>query len=77
MSNSTTSILVPIDSTEQTVIALSQSYNLARLTNSKIVLLSVDEGHPPFVQKKLDELAKDASAKSGQPVETMIRRECI
>ena len=43
MSNSTPSILVPIDSTEQTIIALNQSYNLARLTQSKIVLLTVDE----------------------------------
>ena len=67
------SILVPIDSTEQTVIALSQSYNLARLTNSKIILLSVDEGNPPFAQKMLDELAKEASLKSGQPVETLFR----
>ncbi|OFY82673.1 MAG: hypothetical protein A3F72_02330 [Bacteroidetes bacterium RIFCSPLOWO2_12_FULL_35_15] len=67
-------ILVPIDSTEQTVIALSQSYNLARLTNSKIILLSVDEGNGPLVQKKLDELAKEASVKSGMPVETMIRQ---
>lgn len=74
MSTKISSILVPIDSTEQTIIALSQTYNLARLTNSKIVLLSVDEGNPPFVQKKLDQLAKDASAKSGQPVETMIRK---
>jgi hypothetical protein len=66
-------ILVPIDSTEQTIIALQQTYNLARLTNSKIVLLSVDEGEPPFVQNRLAELAKEASKKSGQPVETMIR----
>ena len=69
-----TSILVPIDSTEQTIIALQQSYNLARLTNSKIVLLSVDEGEPPFVQGHLDELAKEASIVSGQLVETMIRK---
>jgi nucleotide-binding universal stress UspA family protein len=74
MATQISSILVPIDSTEQTIIALSQTYNLARLTNSKIVLLSVDEGNPPFVQKKLDQLAKEASAKSGQPVETMIRK---
>lgn len=67
------SILVPIDSTEQTMIALSQSYNLARFTNSKIVLLSVDEEKSPAVKKKLDELAKIASQKSGQPVETMVR----
>ena len=71
---STNSILVPIDSTEQTMIALSQSYNLARLTNSKIVLLGVDEGNnASSFKKKLDELAKVASQKSGQPVEITIR----
>ncbi len=68
------SILVPIDSTEQTIIALHQSYNLARLTNSKIVLLSIDEDDTKNVQKRLDELAKEASEKSGQPTETMIRK---
>ncbi len=68
-----TCILVPIDSTEQTIIALHQTYNLARLTNSKIVLLSVDEGEPPFAHNRLEELAKEASAASGQPVETMMR----
>ena len=67
------SILVPIDSTEQTIIALHQTYNLARLTNSKIVLLSVDEGEPPFVKNRLEMLAKEASKDSGQPVETMMR----
>lgn len=70
---SANSILVPIDSTEQTMIALSQSYNLARLTNSKIVLLSVDDKKSATAKKKLDELAKTASQKSGQPVETMVR----
>lgn len=68
------SILVPIDSTEQTIIALGQSYNLAKLTNSKLVLLSVDEGKSKDVQKKLDELAKEAAKKSGMPVETMARK---
>jgi nucleotide-binding universal stress UspA family protein len=68
------SILVPIDLTDQTIIALGQSYNLARLTNSKIVLLAVDEGKPKDIQKRLDELAKEASVKSGQPVETMVRK---
>ncbi len=74
MPTSTSCILVPIDHTEQTIIALSQSYNLARLTNSKIVLMSVDEGKKNDVQKRLDELAKEASSKSGQPVETMVRK---
>lgn len=69
----TTSILVPIDSTEQTMIALSQTYNLARFTNSRIVLLSVEEEKSPSTKKKLEELAKVAMEKSGQPVETFIR----
>lgn len=67
-------ILVPIDATEQTIIALSQSYNLARLTNSKIVLLGLEEDHSVFDKKKLEALAKDAAEKSGMPVETMIRK---
>jgi nucleotide-binding universal stress UspA family protein len=70
----TSSILVPIDSTEQTIIALGQTYNLARLTKSKIVLLSIDEGSNTVTQKRLEELAKEATAKSGQPVETMVRK---
>src|ERR1700690_457020 len=68
-------ILVPIDSTDQTVIALHQSYNLAKLTNSRIVLLSVDEGPPhKDVMKKLNDLQKDAEKKSGMPVEIMVRK---
>jgi len=75
MSNSTNSILVPIDSTEQTIIALNQSYNLARLTQSKIVLLTVDEDdNSVAAQKKLAELAKEAAEKTGCVVETMIRK---
>jgi nucleotide-binding universal stress UspA family protein len=68
------SILVPIDSTDQTLIALSQSYNLAKLTNSKIVLMSVDEGSHKDIEKRLNDLAKEANKRSGMPVETMIRK---
>ena len=67
-------ILVPIDSTDQTVIAMSQSYNLAKLTNSKIVLLSIDEGEHKDIEKRLNDLAKEANKRSGMPVETMIRK---
>ena len=35
---------------------MNRSYNLARLTNSKIVLLSVDESNPPFDKKAFDEI---------------------
>ncbi len=78
---STHSILIPLLSAEQTMIALGQSYNLARLTNSRIVLLGVEtssesekQGRPSLpIKKRLIELAKIASQKSGQPVETLYR----
>ena len=75
MTNATNTILIPIDDTEQSVIALNQSYHLARTIKSKIVLLSVEDDAISFsVQRKLAELAKEASAKSGRPVETLLRK---
>src|SRR3569832_1326297 len=75
MSNSTNSILVPIDETEQTIIALNQAFFFACFFDSKIVLLSVEEGATSkSVQRKLAELAKDAAELSGLLVETMIRK---
>lgn len=67
-------ILVPIDSNDQAIIALSQSYNLARLTKSKIVLLSIDEGNSPNIKTRLADLAKEAEVAIGQKVQTMIRK---
>jgi len=67
-------ILVPIDSNDQTHVALGQSYNLARLTKSKIVLLSVDDGKAKNIREHLEELAQEASSKTEQPVEIMIRK---
>lgn len=47
-------ILVPVDFSEQSIIALEQSYNLARLTKSDITLINViDESFQlPFFSKK-------------------------
>jgi len=67
-------ILVPIDSNDQTHIALGQSYNLARLTKSKIVLLSIDDGKAKNIREHLEELAKEVASKIEQPVEIMIRK---
>jgi nucleotide-binding universal stress UspA family protein len=67
-------ILVPIDANDQALIALSQSYNFARLTKCKIVLLRIDDGNAPDIQAKIDMLAKEATEKSGMPVETIIRK---
>lgn len=43
-------ILVPVDFSEQSVIALTQSYNLARLTKAEITLIYVidDDEHNPL-----------------------------
>ena len=79
-------ILVPIDFSEQSLIALSQSYNLAKEYSAEILLLYViEEGGilttskqiadaKKEIQKKLDKLAEDTHKKSGVHVDTMIAR---
>ena len=51
-------ILVPIDFSEQSIVALEQSYNLARLTKADITLINVieDSFQLPFVTKKDDKI---------------------
>lgn len=79
-------ILVPIDFSEQSYIALGQSYNLARLTKADITLINIieDSFHLPFFQKKedkslekkilkeLDKLAHETTEKIGIRVFTMV-----
>ncbi len=36
--------------------------------------MSVDEGNVPFMKHRLEDLAKEASVATGQPVETMVRK---
>ncbi|MBT4217423.1 MAG: universal stress protein [Flavobacteriales bacterium] len=45
MSNTASKILVPIGFSEQSMVALGQAFNLAKIKNSEVVLLSVIEGH--------------------------------
>jgi nucleotide-binding universal stress UspA family protein len=80
-------ILVPIDFSEQSIIALGQSYNLARLTRATLTLIHViddsfhlpiftskkeDKGMEKKIQKELDKLAHDVMEKVGVKVETLI-----
>lgn len=65
-------ILVPIDFSEQSLVALEQSYNLARSTASTITLLHVTDGVEQDAQSKLDKLAKEVSTQSGLQANTMI-----
>lgn len=83
-------ILVPVDFSEQALIALGQTYNLARGINAILVLLYVieDRGGGLFkffskkqhddikkkVQKELDKLAADVEKKTKLKVETMIAK---
>lgn len=82
-------ILVPIDFSEQSLIALGQSYNLARLTKADISLINIiDESsfQLPFftkkedktlekkIQKELEKLAADTMHLAGVRVFTMISR---
>lgn len=62
------SIVVPIDSTEQTVVALKQCYNLARYTNSQLVLLHVFENDETKEVEYMQKIAQDAEKESGLTV---------
>lgn len=68
------SIIVPIDSTEQTIVALKQSYNLARYTNSQIVLLRAFEQDETREVEFMQKLAADVEKESGLPVKVEYAR---
>jgi len=85
MANLKNHILVPIDFSEQSIIALGQSYNLARLTRASMTLIYVIEEHfhLPFkkkedkslernIQKELKRLADETYTKSGVKTDTIV-----
>jgi nucleotide-binding universal stress UspA family protein len=65
--------LIPTDFTEQTYIALEQSYNLARFHNARLLLLNVSEDGDVYSRKKLEDMAVKARKESGLVVETMVK----
>lgn len=92
MIQSTNKILVPIDFSEQSLIALEQSYNLAREYNAEITLLHVIEESSMLtkffsnqqhddvkknVQKELDKLAVDVTKKAKIVVNTLVAKGSI
>lgn len=92
MSLSKNNILVPVDFSEQSLIALSQSYNLAREYKAELVLLYViEEGglitkffskeqHDDLkakVEADLKKLAQDTEKKSGVKVNTLVARGSV
>ncbi|MBN4051279.1 universal stress protein [bacterium AH-315-M05] len=79
-------ILVPIDFSEQSIITLVQSYNLAREINAKITLVNVTEDYGLFnkyiskkeqtemkknIEEKLNQLAEEKSKESGIKINTI------
>lgn len=92
MIQSTNKILVPIDFSEQSLIALEQSYNLAREYHAEITLLHViEEGgmlakffskeqHADMkknIQEQLDKLAIEEGKKAKLTVNTLIARGTV
>ena len=61
-------LLIPIDSTTQTIVALKQSYNLARYTHSEVVLLHCFENDETKEVEYMQTLAKDVEKESGLTV---------
>ena len=85
-------ILVPIDFSDQSLIALGQSYNLAREYNAEITLLYVvedngfvsrffskqqDDEVKKNIQENLDKIVKDVEKQTGLRVSTMIARGTV
>lgn len=89
MSLKSNKIIVATDFSEQSEIALSQSYNFARLTHSELILVHVIEEVNPVtrmfttvavedikqkVKDKLEELAKDVKESTGLVTEVRVRQ---
>lgn len=60
---STSKILVPIGFSEQSIVALGQAFNLAKIKNSDVVLLSVIEGQSMIQSLFLDDKSDELKAK--------------
>lgn len=64
-------ILIPIDFTKQSLLAVKQSYNLAKYTHSKLVLLHVYSKNGEESYEALNKLTKQTEQESGVPTEFM------
>lgn len=64
-------IIIPIDFTEQSIYAISQSYNLARYTHSKLLLLHVYEKQGDERFDEITRLSKKTAEEAGVPCDFM------
>lgn len=65
------SILIPVDFSKQSLVAIKQTYNLAKYTHSKIILMHADPNSNHDHQKELEELVVQAKQESGLEIEAM------
>ncbi|MBX3164487.1 MAG: universal stress protein [Bacteroidetes bacterium] len=62
-------ILIPVDFTKQSLFAIKQSYNLAKYTHSRLVLLHVYEKNGEESTDALEKLVAQTEKESSVPVE--------
>jgi nucleotide-binding universal stress UspA family protein len=67
-------ILIPVDFSKQSLTAIRQSYNLARYTHSKLMLLHAYSRPGEEAEEALLKLAKQTEAESGVPTECVNRQ---
>lgn len=68
------SILIPIDFSKQSYIAVKQSYSLAKHTKSKLTLLYVSAGNENEKNTELENLAQATRDESGLAVDVQTRK---
>lgn len=65
------SILIPVDFSKQSQVAIKQAYNLAKFTNSKIVLMHSSPDSNTSHKAELEGLAVNTRAESGLTIDTL------
>jgi len=66
-------ILIPIDFSKQSLTALQQSYNLAKYTHSRLILLHTYQKNGEEAEEALIKLTKQTETESGVPTEYLNR----
>ncbi len=65
------SILIPIDFSKQSLIAIRHSFNMAKLTRSKLIIMHVYKAGTPNLASELEKLKNEIIQESGLVVETL------
>ncbi len=68
------SILIPVDFSKQSLVAIKQAYNLAKFTHSRIVLLHSSPESNTAHEAELEALAVSTRLESGLTVNTLSRK---